>query len=55
MLTLVADGSEALIAHIPERGEATAVRTTESSPMPRRRGVPDPRSDAAEGEDDDWL
>ena len=28
MLTAVADGSEALIAHIPERGEATAVRTT---------------------------
>lgn len=28
MLTVVADGIEALIAHIPDRGEATAVRTT---------------------------
>jgi sugar-specific transcriptional regulator TrmB len=28
MLTMVADGGEALIAHMPERGEATAVRTT---------------------------
>jgi sugar-specific transcriptional regulator TrmB len=27
MLTMVADGSEALIAHIPDRGEASAVRT----------------------------
>lgn len=27
MLTMVADGVEALIAHIPERGDATAVRT----------------------------
>jgi sugar-specific transcriptional regulator TrmB len=27
MLTLVADGAEAVIAHIPQRGEATAVRT----------------------------
>ena len=28
MLTMVADGGEALIAHMPERGGATAVRTT---------------------------
>ena len=27
MLTLVADGEEALIAHIPRHGEASAVRT----------------------------
>ena len=27
MLTLVADGEEALVAHIPRRGEASAVRT----------------------------
>jgi hypothetical protein len=27
MLTLVADGSEALIAHMPERGDPSAVRT----------------------------
>jgi sugar-specific transcriptional regulator TrmB len=27
MLTMVADGGEALIAHMPERGEASAVRT----------------------------
>jgi sugar-specific transcriptional regulator TrmB len=27
MLTMVADGSEALIAHMPDRGEASAVRT----------------------------
>jgi sugar-specific transcriptional regulator TrmB len=27
MLTIVADGSEALIAHMPERGDPTAVRT----------------------------
>jgi HTH-type transcriptional regulator, sugar sensing transcriptional regulator len=27
MLTMVADGAEALIAHMPERGEASAVRT----------------------------
>jgi HTH-type transcriptional regulator, sugar sensing transcriptional regulator len=27
MLTMVADGPQALIAHIPERGDATAVRT----------------------------
>jgi hypothetical protein len=28
MLTLVTDGSEALIAHMPERGEPSAVRTS---------------------------
>lgn len=28
MLTMAADGREALIAHIPDRGEASAVRTT---------------------------
>jgi hypothetical protein len=27
MLTLVADGEEALVAHIPRRGEASGVRT----------------------------
>ena len=54
MLTMVADAEQALIAHMPEGAEASAVRTSSPS-CAGSRGVSDPRPDAAEGEDDDGL
>ena len=42
MLTVVADAAEALIAHMPEGGTASAVRTRDPGPLPRCGGVPDP-------------